>query len=143
MDKRAEKIFLQKGKRKGLMKNHCSQREKLTPFHAKDATYAALYGSKIGIITDINREGLSFRYFHDATQVEDDTQKELTVSIFNQDGFSLRHIPCKVITDDSMLSEYTFSLVKMYQCTLQFGVLTFDQQSQLVSFIIHFNKLTE
>ena len=125
------------------MKNQNSSREKQTPLQAKDAAYAALHGSKVGIITDINREGLSFRYFHDATQVEDDTHRVLTLSIFNQDGFLLCHVPCKIISDDSMLSEYTFSLVKMYKCSLLFGELTVDQQSQLDSFIAHFNNLTE
>jgi hypothetical protein len=92
------------------------------------------------MIIDINRKGLSFRYFHDATHVQDDSQKILTVSIFNQDGFSLQHIPCRVINDDSMLSEYTFSLVKMYKCTLIFGELTAEQQSQLDFFLTHFTS---
>jgi hypothetical protein len=122
------------------MNNQGSQREKQTPFQAKDTAYAALHGSKVGVITDINNQGLSFRYFHDATHVADDTKKVLTVSIFNQDGFALHHIPCKVTTDDSMLSEYTFRLVKMYKCSLLFGELTAGQQSQLASFITHFNK---
>ena len=75
------------------MKNNGSQREKPVPDQGKDTVYASLHGSKVGIVTDINREGLSFRYFHDATHVGDDTQKVLTVSIFNQDGFALRQVP--------------------------------------------------
>ena len=125
------------------MKNNGSQREKPVPDQGKDKVYASLHGSKVGIVTDINREGLSFRYFHDATHVGDNTQKVLTVSIFNQDGFALRQVPCNVITDDSMLSEYSFNLVKMYKCSLLFGELTVEQQSQLDSFIVHFNNTEE
>lgn len=110
---------------------------------AKNGAYAALHGSKVGIIIDIDRQGLSFRYFHDATHVQDDSLKELTVSIFNQEGFSLQHIPCRVIRDDSMLSEYTFSLVKMYKCTLQFEEMTAEQQSQLDSFLTHCTDASE
>jgi hypothetical protein len=101
--------------------------------------YAALHGSKVGMIIDIDRQGLSFRYFHDATHVQDDSNRDLTVSIFDQNGFSLQHLPCRVIRDDSMLSEYTFSLVKMYKCTLQFEELTVDQHAQLEYFLMHFN----
>ena len=124
------------------MKKQISHREQ-NRFQAKDVAYAALHGSKVGIIIDINQKGLSFRYFHDATQVQDDSRKILTVSIFNQDGFALQHVPCRVMTDDSMLSEYAFSLVKMYKCSLRFGELTAEQQSQLDSFLTHFTKANE
>lgn len=120
------------------MENPISQKESRRL--AQNVAYAALHGSKVGIIIDIDRKGLSFRYFHDATQVQDDSHKKLTVSIFNQDGFSLQHIPCRVITDDSMLSEYTFNLVKMYKCSLTFGELTAEQQSQLDYFLSHFTN---
>jgi len=124
------------------MENQISHKEQ-NRFQAKDVAYAALHGSKVGIIIDITREGLSFRYFHDATHVQDDSHKVLTVSIFNQDGFALQHVPCRVIADDSMLSEYTFSLVKMYKCSLKFGELTTEQQSQLDYFLVHFTNANE
>ncbi len=123
------------------MENLLSQEQ--SQQQAQNGAYAALHGSKVGIIIDINREGLSFRYFHDAMHVQDDSNKVLTVSIFNQDGFSLPHVPCRVIADDSMLSEYTFSLVKMYKCSLRFGELTAKQQSQLDYFLTHFTNANE
>jgi len=125
----------------GRMENQVSQKQRQR--QDKNRAYAALHGSKVGIIIDIDQQGLSFRYFHDATHVQDDSNKELTVSIFNQDGSSLQHLPCRVIRDDSMLSEYTFSLIKMYKCTLRFEEMTAEQQSQLESFLTHCSKENE
>ena len=115
---------------------HTSQRE-LNPLQTKGVAFAALPSNKVGRIIDITPEGLSFRYFHDASQTADDSQKVITVSIFREDGFSLMDLPCRIVTDQPLLREYKFNLVRMYRCHLRFEGLTARQKAQLDFFSTH------
>jgi len=109
-------------------------------FQTIGAAFAALYGSKVGRIISMNRDGLSFRYMRDAFHREDDAQQKCKVSIFHQDGFTLHDVPCKVVKEHSMLSEYSFNLLTMGKCDIQFGEMTAEQESKLEYFISNFTS---
>jgi hypothetical protein len=86
----------------------------------------------------MNKDGLSFRYLRDAYCREDDSQLKCKVSIFHQDGFTVHDVPCRVVKEHSMLSEYSLNLLKMGQCDIQFEELTAEQEAELDYFITHF-----
>ena len=109
-------------------------------FQIRGAAFAALYGSKVGRIISMNRDGLSFRYLRDAYHREEDSPQSCKVSIFHQDGFTLHDVPCDVVKDHSLLSEYSFDLVKMGKCDIQFDAMTAEQESKLDYFITNFTS---
>ena len=113
-------------------------RKKVIRFQTRGAAFAALYGSKVGRIISMNRDGLCFRYLRDASHGEDDSRKKYKVSIFHQDGFTLHDVPCSIVKDRSLLSEYSFNLMTMGKCEIQFNEMTVEQQTDLDYFITHF-----
>lgn len=124
------------------MKNEVTQRER-SRFQSGSVAFAALSGAKLGRIVDIAQKDLFFRYFHDASQAGDDTRKLVMVNIFHENGFSLQDLPCRIIKDYPLLTEYKFNLVAMYKCHLQFVGLTEEQKAQLDFFITHFSHIDE
>ena len=119
------------------MTKQISQRDD-NRFQTRGAAFAALYGAKVGRIIDMNSNGLSFRYLRDAFHREDDAQQKCKVSIFHQDGFALHDVPCRVVKEHSILSEYSFNLLTMGKCDIQFGEMTAEQESKLDYFISNF-----
>ena len=115
-------------------------RKEVIRFQTRGAAFAALYGSKVGRIISMNRDGLSFRYLRDAFHREDDSPKKCKVSIFHQDGFTLHDVPCRVVKEHSLLSEYSFNLMTMGKCEIQFNEMTAEQESNLDYFISQFTS---
>ncbi len=105
----------------------------------KAGAIAALNDSKIGSIADISRGGLAFRYIGFDHEDEDFFISESPrVSIVNNAGFAMHHIPCKIVEVDTSPPEYPFSSLRRMQCRLQFIRLTSQQKAQLEYFIAHF-----
>lgn len=111
-------------------------------YQARDGSVAILKSdtsTKLGLITDISRGGLSFCYLD--LEHEKDLKSLLKVNIFREvDGFSLFNVPCKIIKDYN--SPHAKSIISgpLRKCSVQFAELTSDKISQLEYFIENFTK---
>lgn len=108
-------------------------------YRVKSVAVAALNDTKVGVIMDISRAGLAFRYI-DFNHDDGELQQCLTeVSIVHDSaGFSLLDLPCTIIREQQQLSGFYISSLHMNKCCLQFGPLTPNQESQLEYFIANF-----
>ena len=111
-----------------------------TRFRVECIACVKLSNARVGIITEISREGLVFRYIHEDADEKRNTNELLTVSIL-KNGFSIYNLPCRIIKDSDILPEYYLSSAKMHKCYIQFEELTEDQKSQLDYFISHFTTI--
>lgn len=111
-----------------------------TRFRVECVARTKLSNSMVGIITEINREGLVFRYVQDNAEDKKCMTGYLKVSIHLKEGFCLQNVPCRIIKDNELLPEYCLGSTKMQKCYLRFGPLTNDQKSQLDYFISHYTK---
>jgi hypothetical protein len=109
-------------------------------FRVECVACVKLSNSMVGIMTEISKKGLVFRYIHEDSEDKINANELLTVSIY-KNGFSLHNVPCRVIKDNDILPEYYLSSAKMQKCHIQFGELTRDQKSQLDYFISHYTKI--
>jgi hypothetical protein len=110
------------------------ERRQQKRFKAAEGAFAALVDqeSRLGQIKDISLRGLSFRYIDSHEKLEN--ARELKIIIGNR-GLYLDKVPFKKISDFEIESEFSFSMVKMRQIGLEFGVLTAEQKQQLERFI--------
>jgi hypothetical protein len=110
------------------------ERRQQKRFKAAEGAFAALVDqeSRLGQIKDISLRGLSFRYIDSHEKLEN--ARELKIIIGNR-GLYLDKVPFKKISDFEIESEFSFSMVKMRQIGLEFGVLTAEQKLQLERFI--------
>ncbi len=111
-----------------------AERRTFKRFEVKEGAFASLRGpiSKLGPIKDISRGGLAFRYID--TGVRPDRSFDLDISQ-TDNGFHMKDVPCKNISDSEISNEYHFSSIKMRRLGVQFSELTLDQTSQLEYFI--------
>lgn len=118
-----------------------TERRKHPRFQVENVAVATLGKSKVGIITEISKGGLAFRYIG-FDQVEEEVFKgSQKVSIVHEGtGFSLLDVLCTMIRNYSTLHEYYQSSLRMNRCCLQFGWLSPAQKSQLDNFIYHFTE---
>jgi hypothetical protein len=105
----------------------------------RSVAVAALNDSRVGVIMDISRSGLAFRYI-DFNHGDDELlQGSSEVSIIHDTAkFSLLDLPCTIIRVQHQLPGFYISSMKMNKCCLRFGSLTPSQESQLEYFIAHF-----
>ena len=85
--------------------------------------------SKLGQIVDISRGGLSFRYIDIGERPN--SSLEVMLSIKNNNGFQLEHIPFKTIYDLRATKEFPFSATRIRRRGGRFVGLTQDQASDL------------
>ena len=91
--------------------------------------------SNLGIITDISRGGLAFRYIEfDKHEIDLKEQVKLAI-ICSSDNFHWHDVPCEIIMDGHSPPEYSFSLLPMRKCHVQFDEMTSDQISQMEDII--------
>jgi len=113
-------------------------------FKAREGSVAALNFEicrKAGMITDISRGGLAFRYLASEYEGEENSAGPSAINIScGANGVSLFTGPCKVVKDNYTPPEYSFCLGLIRKCSVQFGELTADQQSKLEYFITYFTK---
>ena len=105
-------------------------------FKVRTGVSAALGESKIGTIADIGGDGLVLRCFDLNGQGEKGRRGSPKLSIFHDDGFSLKDIPCKILEDRSQTQNVSGSCINQYH--IQFNELTREQRSQLENFLNHF-----
>jgi len=108
-------------------------------YRVRSVAVAALNDSKVGVILDISRAGLAFRYI-DFNQDDGELPKCSTeVSIVHDSAdFSLLDLPCTIIREQYQLPGFYISSLQMNKCCLLFGPLTPNQESQLEYFIANF-----
>jgi len=116
-----------------------TERRKHPRFQVENMSVATLGKSKVGIITDISKGGIAFRYLGFDKDDEEVFKGSQKVSIVNEgSGFSLLDAPCTMIRNYSARHEYYLSSLSMNRCCLQFDGLTPAQESQLDNFILYF-----
>jgi hypothetical protein len=110
------------------------ERRQQKRFKAEEGAFAALVDqeSRLGQIKDISLRGLSFRYIDSHEKLENASELKI---ILGKRGLYLDKVPFKKISDFEIESEFSFSMVKMRQIGLEFGVLTAEQKRQLEQFI--------
>ena len=110
-------------------------------FRVECIASAKLSNSMVGIITEISKEGLVFRYIQEDAEGKKNATERLVVSIVHKDAFFLHNVHCRIIKDNDILNEYYLSSAKMQKCQIQFEELTADQKSQLDYFISHYTNI--
>jgi hypothetical protein len=95
--------------------------------------------SMMGLITDISKGGLAFRYLDQKTnhQEEPADYAELSV-LWKTEGIEIENLHCKIIEDYDASPEYSFSLVPMRKCRVEFVDLTPEQEARLDKLIEQF-----
>jgi hypothetical protein len=108
-------------------------------YRVRSVAVAAINDSKVGVIMDISRAGLAFRYIDfnhgDGESLSNSTEVNI---VHDSAGFSLLDVPCTIIREQYQLPGFYISSLKMNKCCLRFGPLTPNQESQLEYFIANF-----
>jgi len=98
---------------------------------------------KAGLITDISKGGLSFRYLDLKISNREEpkwSSPEVKISWNTKKDFYIDSVPCKVASDQSMPTEESYSYLPMRKCSVTFGEMTPEQMSQVEYFIKNFTK---
>lgn len=126
-----------------MMEEHIDQR-KDTRFIARDGSVAVVknkFSSKFGIITDISRGGLAYRYLVTDFELEENSKELFKLNIVRKPGGPpLFFVSCKIIKDNYIPPEYSFCLGLMRKCSVQFAEMTPDQKLRLEYFIENFTE---
>lgn len=122
-----------------------TDRRKYPRFKVRDNLAAKMQNdrSKLGIITDISRGGLAFRYIEfDKHEIDLKEQVELAI-ICSTDNFYWHDVPCEIIMDGHSPPEYSFSSLSMRKCHVQFDEMTSDQIFQMEDFIVKYTYTSD
>ncbi len=114
--------------------NHHVDRRKHGRFQAKDGSFAmlSLQLAALGQITNISSGGLAFCY----VASRDRSRESSGLNILLSDGsFSLNKLPVKAVWDHPIPRNYSFGLITVRHCGMQFDGLTDDQESGLRYFL--------
>ena len=99
----------------------------------KEGAFAVLMNhvTRVGPIKDISMGGLAFTYISEDKLPQGSFMMDL---LFGGEGFYLKDIPSKVITDFEATDQPSFSFIPLRRCSVQFGEMNPLQISQLESF---------
>ena len=102
-------------------------------FRVQEGAFAVLMNhvTRVGPIKDISRGGLAFTYISEDKLPQGSFMMDL---LFGGEGFYLKDIPSKVITDFEATDQPSFSFIPLRRCSVQFGEMNPLQISQLESF---------
>jgi len=87
---------------------------------------------QMGQIVNISQGGLAFRYIDSKLELDESFGLDI---LFARDGFYLKKVPFKVVSDFNTVSKFSIGTFKMKQQGVRFGDMMPDQQSQLDLFI--------
>ena len=108
-----------------------AERREHERYAARDDVVAALRSSlksKVGLVMNVSRGGLAFRYVESTDMVAEPLELDLKLG---ETGVNLKGVPVKLVNDTSMANEFSFSLIPLRKCSLQFGQMTREQTSKL------------
>ncbi len=88
--------------------------------------------SKLGQIVNISKGGLAFKYINHEEQIGEPVEVDIFIS---GNGYFLKGIPCKKISDIHVDNFVPFSTFEMRQLGVQFGEMSHGQAHQLDTFI--------
>ena len=88
---------------------------------------------RLGIILDVSKGGLALRYI-DGSQGQAGEAAVLEI-IVGSDGFLLEDVPVQVVADFETGNDFSFSLLPVRRCSIEFGELTAEQRIKLEQFI--------
>ena len=102
-------------------------------FRVQEGAFAVLMNhvTRVGPIKDISRGGLAFTYISEDKLPQGSFMVDL---LFGGEGFYLKDIPSKLITDFETTDQPSFSYIPLRRCSVQFGEMNPLQISQLESF---------
>jgi len=116
-----------------------TERRKYPRFQVVNRAIATLGEEKLGIVTDISRDGLAFYYVTFGTKENTKERNgSVEVSVANHKGFFLLNFPCKIVVDEHLMPNSKIISLKMKKCRIQFSRLTPDKLRQLEYFIAHY-----
>ena len=103
-------------------------------FRVQEGAFAVLMNhvTRVGPIKDISRGGLAFTYISENKLPQGSFVVNL---LFGGEGFYLKDIPSKIITDFETTDQPSFSSIPLRRCSVQFEEIDPIQISQLESFI--------
>lgn len=104
-------------------------------FRPKFNTIVECHDSKRGLVTDISREGLAFKYYDFGFESKKNTNAPLQVTVFHDDDFMVENLQCKIVNDCRLLPRAKKILKKMRKCCLKFDELASNQKAHLEYFI--------
>lgn len=95
--------------------------------------------TRLGLITDVSRGGIGFRYVADDHPPRGHKNAALEI-IYGQDGFFLDNIPARVVNDSGTESEFSFQLLPIRRCGVCFDKLSPDKEREIDYFINRYSK---
>ena len=111
------------------------EKRKFTRFKVKDLSFALLksdFYEELGEIIDISKGGLAFQYLVGENLIKEAVELDI---ILAHNGFHLKELPCKTISDFEIINEIYFSSLKMRRHSIKFADLDNKQISELDYFI--------
>ena len=113
------------------------ERRRHPRYRVKETTFVQFSDNpiKIGQIIDISQEGLSFRYFVDENGSKAIFNLHKITLYFVGNGFSIKNLVVKTISNFLLTSDFTYSIIKMGRVGLKFREMTDQQKHQLESLI--------
>lgn len=119
--------------------DNLTDRRKYPRFQVINRAIATLGEQKLGIVTDISKEGLAFYYVTFGNKKDTgDRNGSVEVSVANHKGFFLLNFPCRIVVDEYLMPNSDIVSIKMKKCRIQFDSLTPDKMRQLEYFIAHY-----
>jgi PilZ domain len=114
--------------------NKIIERRSHERYQVQQGIYALLKNgaSKLGQIINISAGGLAFMYINHEERIGEPVEVDIFIS---GNGYFLKGIPCKKISDIHVDNFVPFSTFEMRQLGIQFGSMNNGQAAQLDSFI--------
>jgi hypothetical protein len=114
--------------------NKIIERRSHERYQVQQGIYALLKNgsSKLGQIINISSGGLAFMYINHEERIGEPVEVDIFIS---GNGYFLKGIPCKKISDIHVDNFVPFSTFEMRQLGVQFGAMNDGQAAQLDSFI--------
>lgn len=113
------------------------ERRKYNRFSAKDSVAAALrshLSKKVGLVMNVSRGGLAFRYIDSAEKVSEPLELDIMLGDIS---ISLKDVPVEFVTDGVMQDEYSFSLIPLRKCSVRFADMNEDTATRLDFLLQH------
>ena len=109
-------------------------------YKVQQGVYALLKNgaSKLGQIINISAGGLAFMYINHEEQIGEPIEVDIFIS---GNGYFLKGIPCRKVSDIHIDNYVPFSTFEMRQLGVQFGAMNQGQATQLDAFIEKFTTV--
>ena len=117
-----------------------TDRRKNKRFRAVYDAFAVLHSDSIIVtsLSDINMNGLAFEYTLDSDEyLNDAVELDIFCADDDSNDFHLQNIPFEIVSKADIVTDDHFSPKLTKRCSVKFGELTPEQQTQVEFFIRH------